>query len=266
MEGLKADSKATGGQKRETLFSWLGTLTKAGIKTLPSMAKTLAIQIGTVFLIQIIFWTDVISRFIPDFIKFPIIFLTATYNDIVPKTLYWIIIFTFGKKLLNRIRKTGLQKALRPIKWLIPEFKKSFAALEDKARPLLLMGAGVGLAVANNFASYSRFSGARNKIDKYFVALVISFTISYLLGEGRKHWMFKFAKLSSDGITRMLKRENYYTDNHTYVILSGFVLGLLADAPLVLVGFMYGGYIFGVVALIAGIALYVNAGKTKVPQ
>lgn len=262
MEGLQANTKAPDKQKQETLFSWLGALTKAGIKTLPSIAKTLAIQLGTVILIQIVFWTDVVSRYIPGFIKYPVIFLTATYNDIVPKTIYWAIIFTFGKKLLSRIRKTGFSKAMRPIKWLIPEFKKSFAALGEKARPLLLMGAGVGLAVANNFASYSRFSGARNKIDKYFVALVISFTISYLLGEGRKHWLFKFAKLSSQGVSRVFKLENNYTDNHTYVILTGFVLGLLVDAPIILAGIMYGGYIVGAIVLIAGIALFVTNKKS----
>ena len=173
------------------------------------------------------------------------IFLTATYNDIIPKTLYWIIIFTFGKKLLHRIRKAGFAKAFEPITKLSSEYKKALKLLSDKAYPLLLAGGGLGLIIANNFASYSRFSGARNKFDKYFIALVISFTISYLLGEGRKHWIFKLSRLASSDFSRMFKLNNRYTDDHAYMLLSGFVAGLLLDAPLILIHFKYGGYILG---------------------
>jgi hypothetical protein len=129
-----------------------------------------------------------------------------------------------------------------------------------------MAGLGTGLIIANNFASYSRFSQARNKFDKYFIALVISFTISYLLGEGRKHWLFKFGRLSASDLSRWFKFENRYTDNHTYVILSGFVLGLLADAPLILFKWMYGGYIIGALVLVGAVALAMQGknGKAKV--
>jgi len=254
------------GKSEETLFSWLYSLGKTGVKSLPKQAQMLAIQIGIVVLVQLVFWWQTINQLIPKFISGPVIFLTATYNDVLPKTIYWVIFFTFGKKLLHRIQTTGFAKAMRPIGWLVPELKKAFASLKTKAYPMLMAGLGTGLIIANNFASYSRFSQARNKIDKYFIALVISFTISYLLGEGRKHWLFKFGRLSASDISRWFKFENHYTDNHTYVILSGFVLGLLADAPLIMFKWMYGGYIVGALVLGAAVALsfQTKTGKTKI--
>lgn len=261
MEKLQ-ETKA-GSAKQETLISWLSSLTKAGVKSLPSVAKTMVIQIAIVILIQVVFWWDAVARYIPGFIKMPVIFLTATYNNIIPKTLYWVILFTFGKKLLMRVKNTGFRKAMRPILWLGPELKKAYQALGQKALALMLLGGGFGLAVANNFASYSRFSGARNKLDKYFVALVISFTISYLLGEGRKHWLFQFARLSASDATRLLKAKNDYTDNHTYVLLSGFVGGLLLDAPLILLHLSYGGYILGGVGFLAGIAVLIISARSR---
>lgn len=240
---------------KETLFSWLVSLGVSGVKNFPKIAVTLAIQIGIVLFFQFIFWWQGISQYIPSFIKMPIIFLTATYNNFIPKTLYWIIIFTFGKKLFFRIRRKGLKKAMYPIRSLVPELKKAYRTVEKKAYSILLISGGIGLIIANNFASYSRFSGARNKIDKYFVALVISFTISYLLGEGKEHWIFKFSRLSVADICRLFKLKNRYTDNHTYIIMSSFVLGLLADAPLILMKLKYGGYILGAVCFVAGIVL-----------
>jgi hypothetical protein len=242
-------------QPQETLVSWLVDLNKAGFKALPVMAKTLIIQIAFVLAIQLVFWWNGISRYIPSAIKAPVIFLTATYNDIIPKTLFWIILFTFGKRLFFRIKKSGFQKAMRPIMSLVPEFKKTMDALAEKSYSLLLIGGGVGLIVANNFASYSRFSGARNKIDKYFIAIVISFTISYLLGEGRKHWMFKFGRLAVSDFSRVFKTEVNYSDDHTFILLSGFVMGMLLDAPIIFLKIGYGGYVLGTLSIIVGIIL-----------
>lgn len=255
------------GNGNETLFSWLIFQGKSGVKKLPSMAKVLAIQLAVILFFQLFFWWYVTSSYIPRNIRMPIIFLTATYNDVIPKTIYWVIVFTFGKRLLFRIKKIGFSKALSPIGKTIPRVKNSITALGDSAYSLLLLGGGLGLIVANNFASYSRFGGARNKFDKYFIAIVISFTLSYLLGEGRKHWIFKFNRLAASDVSRLLKKTNHYRDDHTFVLYSGFVLGLLLDAPLILMKLMYGGYYLGITCIIGAIvyAFYLK-GKKEVVQ
>lgn len=241
----------------ESVFSWLIGIGKLGVKNLPTMAKQVAIQIGIVLAFQFVFWYEGVAQFIPNFIKMPIIFLTATYNDIIPKTLYWVIVFTFGKQLLSKIRSKGLSVALEPLKSLIPSFKKALNDTGTKAYAYCCLGIGFGLIVANNFASYSRFSGARNKIDKYFIAMVISFVVAYLLGEGMDHWLFKFGRLATSDLNRWFKLKLFYRDILMYLILSGFVFGLLLDFPLILIQIAYGGYILGALSIAYGTFLLI---------
>lgn len=247
----------------ESVFSWLLGIGLLGIKNLPKMGKQLAIQVGIVLAFQIIFWYDGISQFIPSIIKMPVIFLTATYNDVIPKTIYWVIVFTFGKKLFNKIKTSGLSKTLEPLKQILPTLKSAMTEANDKANYLLLLGVGPGLIIANNFASYSRFSGARNKIDKYFISLVITFTIAYFLGEGRDHWLFKFGKLSISDLNRWFKLKLTYNEKKMYLVLSGFVFGLLLDFPLIILQLMYGGYILGAIVLVFSLFMLMSKPKEK---
>ncbi len=247
----------------DTLFSWLVSLEKTGVKNLSKQATTLAIQIGVVLVVHLVLKWQTINQFIPTFIYGPVVFLTATSTEVIPRTIYWVIFFTFGKNLVKRIQETGFLKAMQPIQWLGPELKKAFASLKNNAYPLFWGGIGVGLIIANNFSSYGLMLQAGNRIGKYFIALVISFTISYLLGEGRKHWLFKFSRLSASDLSRWLKFESHYSDNHTYIILSGFVVGLLADAPLILFHWDWGEYILGVFLIAGAIAL---AFRSKAPK
>lgn len=253
-------------EKQETLFSWIKESAISGIKALPKIWLMIAIQLGIVLVINFIFWqikTWTLPTGIASIVSI-IIFFTATYNNIVPKTIYWVILFTFGKRLFKKIQKEGFGKAISPMKTIVPEFKNAFSSLQSKAWSLLLIGGGFGLIIANNFASYSRFSGARNKMDKYFIALVISFTVSYILGERKNKGIFKFLRLALQDIGTSLKKPIPYTDHHSFIILSGFVLGLLLDAPIILMKIMYGGYILGTLALAAGIAfIFLQKAKDK---
>ncbi|MDP3058766.1 MAG: hypothetical protein Q8N36_04850, partial [bacterium] len=171
----------------ESLYSWLTSLVKAGVKSLPTMAKSLGIQLGIVAAVNFILWpinTYKLGGFLAKLVGL-LVFLTATYNDIIPKTFFWVIVFTFGKRLFRKIKATGIMPALKPIFNIRQEAIRTYKALQQKALTMLLLGGGVGLIIANNFASYSRFSGARYKIDKYFVVNVISFAVSYVLCESR---------------------------------------------------------------------------------
>jgi hypothetical protein len=222
---------------------------------------TIALQIGIVLLVQLVFWWDAINRLLPSFISGPIIFLTATYNDVLPKTLYWIIFFTFGKRLLTKIQLVGFKKAFEPMRAVIPDVKRAVRELGHSANAFGLLGIGLGLIIANNFASYSRFAayGAVNKMDKYFIAVVISFTLSYFMGEGKKHWIFTFSRLSYQALAKRFQWKKPYTDAHTLVLLSGFVVGLMADFPLILIAWQTGGYRLGAASVVAAIVLFVQA-------
>lgn len=240
----------------ETLFLWFKNSFNSGVKSLPKLAKKVGIRLLIVVVINLIFWTAQ-PYFMPSLlgnIVSLVVFLTATYNDIIPKTIFWVIIFTFGESLFKKFRSSGFKKTMSPLKETIPQFKESLQLSKEKGRVLLLIGSGIGLIIANNFASYSRFSGARNKFDKYFVALVIGFTVSYLLGEGRKTGLFKFIRLFTSDLSRWTKRNLRLAEHEIYIIMTAFVLGIFLDAPLIAIGWLYGGYICGALCILAAIA------------
>lgn len=258
--GKTAASQEAPAKEPEHLIPWLmGDLRKA-IRAIPHHIVSLAIYAGIVLFVNLVFWTangySLPAWLAPvrSFISL-VVFLTATYNDIIPKTVFWVLLFTFGKKLVLSMRKRGFGASFACLKKIVPEFKAAAGRLGTKAYSTLLIGAGIGLTVANNFASYSRFSGARNKIDKYFIVLIMAFTISYLLGEANKTGIFRFVKLGTKDIALLFGKANGLSDDGVYILLSGFIAGLILDAPLVLLQWMYGGYILGLVAVVAGLVM-----------
>ncbi len=256
----------TAAKEPDSLVPWAKSEFKKAMTNIPKHVMTLAIYGSIILAVNLIFWT-VDPYFLPGWLRpfrgliSAVVFLTATYNDIIPKTIFWVILFTFGKKLFKSIRKKGFKASIECLKNVVPNFKAAQGRMAQSAYPVLLIGVGTGLIIANNFASYSRFSGARNKFDKYFIVLVMAFTISYLLGEANKTGIYKFIKLGSNDFARLAKRKRGLSDDSVYLLLSAFVVGLLLDAPLILVKFMYGGYILGAVALLAGSVLAVATGK-----
>lgn len=254
--------------EEDSLLDWLKTSLKKSMKSIPKRLKVLSIYAGIILAVNLIFWT-IEPYFLPSWLQ-PfkqlislVVFLTATYNDVVPKTIFWIIIFTFGKRLVKRIIKKGLAESFSCMKNIYPQFKTSYFNLKTKGVAFLLIGSGFGLIIANNFASYSRFSMARNKMDKYFIVLIIAFTISYLLGEVNKTGIYKFIRLSSKDLAKVFRRPEGLSSDAIYILLSGFVIGLLLDAPLILLKFMYGGYIVGILSLIIGIILTLTLARNK---
>lgn len=247
----------------ETLYLWFKNTVRMGIKSLPSQVKNITIRLAIVTVINLIFWTAepyLMPTFIGRMISL-VVFLTATYNDIIPKTIFWVIIFTFGESLFKKLRTSGIKKTFAPLKETIPQFKEAYVLAKKKAIVLLLIGTGFGLIIANNFASYSRFSGARNKFDKYFVALVIGFSVSYLLGEGRQTGLFKFIRLLTSDLSRWTKKNLRLVEHEIFLVLTAFVIGIFLDAPLIAIGWMYGGYICGALCLLLG-SFYPMLNKT----
>lgn len=264
----KTSVAKTGGGEDETLLSWARSFFKSSLTDLPKKAKRLAIYGSIILVVNLIFWSFdpyFSPPFLQPFAKIVslVVFLTATYNDVIPKTIFWVILFTFGRRLFKKMRKEGFKQTFSHMGNTIPMFRNAMTTLQDKAYGLLLIGGGIGLIIANNFSSYSRFSGARNKLDKFFIVFVMAFAISYVLGEANKTGVFKFVKLFHSDCCRLLKRPNTMTDQGVYLILSGFVAGLLLDAPLALMGLAYGGYILGGLGILGAIVMNFMPSKSS---
>ena len=130
----------------ETLFLWFKNSFNSGVKSLPKLAKKVGIRLLIVVVINLIFWTAQ-PYFMPSLlgnIVSLVVFLTATYNDIIPKTIFWVIIFTFGESLFKKFRSSGFKKTMSPLIETIPQFKESLQLSKEKGRVLLLIGSGIG--------------------------------------------------------------------------------------------------------------------------
>ncbi|MBN2795253.1 MAG: hypothetical protein JXR88_07620 [Clostridia bacterium] len=264
----KQQNKSSQPIKEEHLLPWLFFTLKHGITSIPKKAKTLAIFGSIILLVNLIFWT-INTYMLPTYLKpfkgliKAVVYLTATYNDVVPKTIFWVLLFTFGRRLFKQIIRRGPEKTFGCMKNTLPMFMDSITTLKEKALPIITFGIGFGLVVANNFASYSRFSQARNKSDKYFIVLIMAFTISYLLGEANKTGIFKFVKLASKDLSLLVLKKEGLTDEGVFLILSGFILGLLLDAPFIWMKAMYGGYISGLILILIAIGLWFKHNYIK---
>ncbi|MCR4443452.1 MAG: hypothetical protein QHH10_14120 [Peptococcaceae bacterium] len=92
-------------QKEETLLSWLAGSLKQGIKALPKMAgQLLSIQLGVVLAVNLLLWPL-------DTWKLPgplaslaaaVIFLTATYNNVIPKRFTGSLCSPLGKGCFSK--------------------------------------------------------------------------------------------------------------------------------------------------------------------
>lgn len=248
----------------ETLFSWVKSMIVSVRKVIPGALKKLMIPLAVIAVVNIVLWplqTWKLPSSISNVVMF-FIFITATYNNFIPKTIFWVIVFTFGKRLFHRFRKQGI-KAFDPLKQVVPQLLSSYHQLKQRANTYLLLGIGFGLMIANYFASYSRFPGARNKFDKYFVALLVAFTVTYLLGESDRGGIFKFVRLLINDISRFLKKPYRFTEQMSHLLFGGLIAGLLLDAILILLKFMYGGYILGAISIIAAITLLFTVKKPE---
>lgn len=253
-------SRQSAAIEHQHLIPWVVSSTKTAITSIPSKFKRLSVYAGIILVVNLIFWT-LNPYFLPRLLQplrgliSTVVFLTATYNDVIPKSIFWVLLFTFFSRLASQTMKRGFKETFACMGKIKPQLIDALNAVGHTAYSLLLFGAGAGLILANNFASYSRFSGARNKIDKYFIVFLIAFFISYMLGEANKTGVFKFVKLGSNDLMGLFGKPNAVSDQAVYLLLSGFVLGMLLDAPLIVVQLMYGGYILGVTAWIAALVL-----------
>ena len=115
--------------------------------------------------------------------------------------------------------------------------------------------------IANNFASYSGLAEQGTKLINILLPWSSPFVFLICLEKDGSIGCFKFSRLAASDYSRIFKVNNRMTDDHTYLLLSGFVLGLLLDAPLILMHLKYGGYILGGLCIAGGIAAYFIVGK-----
>ena len=227
-----------------------------GGRNLPQLLKTVLIPLAIVTVINIVL-ESLTTYYLPGFLRtlvLILIFLTSSYNSIIPRTVYWVVIFTVGKTLFKRVRSEGFSKVMSDFRQLPIDFKEAKLSLERFTNYLLLIGIGLGFVAAN-------FLSRNNRIDKIAVSFVLAIALINTLSKGKKGLLFTSIKLFYKDLTGFFKNIGSISDNQIYVLLSGFILGLISNTIFALIKLDFGGYILGVVLVGIGFIFIFNNNK-----
>jgi len=240
----------------ELLFYFIGK----GIKNIPTIIKSVLLPLGIVTAINIALETipTYSLQGVTKSLVFFLVFITSSYNSIIPRTLFWIIIFTIGRTLFRRIRSEGFSKVLADFKTFPGNLIGARKSLGILSNYIILASSGVGFVVAN-------FLTRNNRLDKVLVTYVIAIALLNTLSKGNKTMLFTTLKLVYKDCTGFIKKAGLLTDNKVFILASGFTLGLLLNSVFGIVKLDFGGYILGSILFVAGLLL-ILFGKKEVRQ
>ncbi|MFZ5944728.1 MAG: hypothetical protein ACOYVD_11495 [Bacillota bacterium] len=231
-----------------------------GIKNLPNILKTILLPLVIVTAINIAL--ESIPTYsvqgIARTLLFMLVFVTSSYNSIIPRTLFWIIVFTIGKTLYRRIRSEGVSKVFADFRTFPGNLLGARKNLGMLSNYILLASGGVGFIAAN-------FLTRNNRFDKVLVTYVIAIALVNTLSKGTKTMLFTALKLIYKDCAGFIKKAGVLTDNKIFILVSGFTLGLLLNSIFGVIKLDFGGYILGSLLLAAGLLL-ILFGKKEVGQ
>lgn len=189
-----------------------------------------------------------------------LVFLTAAYNNFVAKTVYATLLFRVGLPMFQRLRREGWHHVAAGFRSLVPSLKENWSQAGVIARALFIAFAGIGLA-------FSNFLTRNNMIDKYLVSFVLALSLIKALGDGSRSIPFMTARVAGKDFFSLMRRPSPVRNHHLYVSISGVVAGLLGAFVLAFIARGLGGiggkagYLLGVVAVLAAIALHLAGGR-----
>ena len=230
-----------------------------GGKNLPRIVKSVLIPLAIVTAINIAIESiPTYSTYgITKVLLLLLVFVTASYNSFIPRTVFWVVIFTTGKTLFRRVKGEGISKVIDDFRNFPDNLKESRLALGGLSKYLIITGAGLGFIAAN-------FLSRNNRIDKIAVCLILAISLINTLSKGKKCLLFTALRLIHKDITGFNKNARIFTSDHSYIIVSGFILGLVLNTIFAFIKLSYGGYILGgIMALIGFILVILNNKEVK---
>ena len=231
-----------------------------GVKNLKRLIKIFIIPLAIAMVINIILEsipTYSLSGIVRPIALFAIA-VTASYNSLIPRTIYWIVIFTVGKKIFYRVRKEGARPTFKSFKEFPAIINNTKRTLGQKYLYVLATGTGFGFIAAN-------FLTRNNRFDKSVVTVVLAIAILDTLLRGKRSMLFTAIKLIHKDLALLVKKKAAFSDAHVYNAGLGFALGLIGNLIFAVIKLEAGGYILGAILLIPGWVL-LHAGSMGVKR
>jgi hypothetical protein len=221
-----------------------------GVKNLKRLIKIFVIPLAIAMVISIILesiptysLTGIIRP-----IAFFVISITASYNSLIPRTIYWVILFTLGRKMFYRVKREGFSPTIESFKTFPSIIAKTKGVLGKNFLYVFFAAVGTGFIAAN-------YLTRNNRIDKATVIIVIAITILDTLLRGSKTMFFMFLKLAHKDLAALAKKKVGFSDSHVYGVGLGFSVGLLGNLIFAIIKLDFGGYILGALILVPTSAL-----------
>ena len=246
-----------------SLASLAAILIKGTVTGLPKQIGTLGLRMGIAFGVNTVLGsiaTWKLGGFLASIVTL-LVFLTASYNSIVPKALFWVLVMTIGVKLYHRVKADGMRQVGLELAQFFPNVQRAWTQLAKVAIPILGVGGGLGFVTAN-------FLSRNNRIDKMLVCYVMAISVVDSLSRGTKSMLFLFLQAAFNDYTRLTKRPTLQAINYAYVAGGSFAVALVFNTVFSLLKLDYGGYIFGliVIASSVGFGLTLNSPRQHKAQ
>ena len=239
----------------ETLSELLGPALRGLTRSLPKLLPKLAIFLGIVVILNVILmplqlWA--MPRAVASFLEV-VMFITAAYSSIIPKTIFWTIIFIWGKNLLRGAVREGPGT-------IFGQFGRGFSnALElltahaQGNLPPLVAGAGLGIVTCVYLSSTQPGRSAP--------AILATLGIIYLLGAERSMFL-SAVHLGTRDLMRFFRKEAHLSRTGVGRLLAASVPGAIIGLLLLLVHATL-AYVMGALALLGGVVLLFAGPATR---
>jgi len=249
-EQLKSDRR-----EPETFGQLIMMIIQNGIKHLPDVILRVLIIIAIITAMNFIIMT------IPTYsvrgasrtLLFFMVFMTASYNGVIQRTIFWSILLTVGKRLALQIKREGFKQVKEELSQILPCMKEIKERAGAKFIQLFLTGCGIGFILAN-------YLTRNNRIDKQSVSILIAMTIIGSVIKRGNSLLILALRLFLKDVTRLSKEKSVLA-LISKVLLSGVSTGLMANLVFAVIKIDKGGYILGTLLLVVAVTLYFSKLK-----
>ncbi len=247
------------GEDPQTLKGILVPALQQAFRSLPKALPKLGVFLGVVFFVNFILMQVNLAApppWMPSFMM-PIlnllVFATAAQNTLIPRTLFWVIAYKFGKHLLRTARREGWDV---PAKNMAHGVSTAIQLLQDRAagEPIsLLLGAAVGLVGANYLSGEDAGRSA--------AALLIAVALVYQLGV-QPNMFISLLRAGTQDLWRFFSKGIIVPRYRVQLAILSAAAGMILSLFFMLIGAPIVGHIAGGLALLAAVVLpFVNRGQ-----
>jgi|GEM_PF-2519515 len=249
----------------QSFFSLLKGIIVSNYKAFPKRIVKDIIWVGPLLAVWIGLWTIpyMTVQSLPgplSSLAMALIFLTATYNGLVGKAAFITVISRTFIPLVKRIRGGELAQIKEKYAQTATIIKKAMAKSKMLTLELFLISGGLGLAASNILTR-------NNKIDKYLICVLCAVALFNDLSKGKNSPVVRLVSTGLRDMPVLAGMRLKVTLASSYLVITGFAIGLLLALLPSLFFNSYsspGGFIFGAIFVIAGIAVHFVGGKNAV--